>query len=76
MMVKQVRLQGLIVGSRRHQQDFVRAIEATGLKPVIDRSFEQYVLKLVDAHRQKRIAEYSDQLTWFTESMRQGWKER
>jgi NADPH:quinone reductase-like Zn-dependent oxidoreductase len=39
MMVKQVRLQGLIVGSRRHQHDFVRAIEATGLKPVIDRSF-------------------------------------
>jgi NADPH:quinone reductase-like Zn-dependent oxidoreductase len=39
MMVKQVRLQGLIVGSRRHQQDFVRAIEVTSLKPVIDRSF-------------------------------------
>jgi NADPH:quinone reductase-like Zn-dependent oxidoreductase len=39
MMVKQVRLQGLIVGSRRQQQDFVRAIEATGLQPVIDRSF-------------------------------------
>lgn len=39
MMVKQVRLQGLIVGSRRQQHDFVRAIEATGLKPVIDRSF-------------------------------------
>jgi NADPH:quinone reductase-like Zn-dependent oxidoreductase len=39
MMVKQVRLQGLIVGSRRHQQDFVRAVEVMGLKPVIDRSF-------------------------------------
>jgi NADPH:quinone reductase-like Zn-dependent oxidoreductase len=39
MIVKQVRLQGLIVGSRRQQQDFVRAIEATGLQPVIDRSF-------------------------------------
>jgi NADPH:quinone reductase-like Zn-dependent oxidoreductase len=39
MMVKQVRLQGLIVGSRRHQQDFVRAVEVTGLKPVVDRSF-------------------------------------
>jgi hypothetical protein len=32
-------LQGLIVGSRGQQQDFVRAIEATGLQPVIDRSY-------------------------------------
>jgi NADPH:quinone reductase-like Zn-dependent oxidoreductase len=39
MMAKHVRLQGLIVGSRRHQQEMVRAINATGLKPVIDRSF-------------------------------------
>jgi NADPH:quinone reductase-like Zn-dependent oxidoreductase len=39
MMIKQARLQGLVVGSRRHQQDLVRAIEATGLKPVIDKSF-------------------------------------
>ena len=38
-MRKQVRLQGLIVGSRRHQMDFVRAIAATGLRPVVDRSF-------------------------------------
>lgn len=38
-MLKQARLQGLIVGSRREQQDFVRAIEANGLKPVIDRRF-------------------------------------
>ena len=39
LMRKQARLQGLIVGSRRHQMDFVRAIEATGLRPVVDRSF-------------------------------------
>ena len=39
LMARQARLQGLIVGSRREQIDFVRAIEATGLKPVIDRSF-------------------------------------
>ncbi len=38
-MVKQARLQGLIVGSRREQIDMVRAIDANGLKPVIDRSF-------------------------------------
>lgn len=39
MMGKQARLQGLIVGSRAHQLDMVRGLEATGMKPVIDRSF-------------------------------------
>jgi NADPH:quinone reductase-like Zn-dependent oxidoreductase len=39
LMAKQARLQGLIVGSRRHQRDLVRAIEANGMRPVIDRSF-------------------------------------
>jgi NADPH:quinone reductase-like Zn-dependent oxidoreductase len=39
LMGKQARLQGLIVGSRRQQQDFVRAIEANGLRPTIDRRF-------------------------------------
>ena len=39
LMVKQARLQGIIVGSRREQMDMVRAIDATGYRPVIDRSF-------------------------------------
>ena len=39
LMIKHVRLQGLIVGNRRQQQEMVRAIDATGLEPVIDRSF-------------------------------------
>ena len=39
LMAKQARLQGLIVGSRREQADMVRAIDATGFKPVVDRSF-------------------------------------
>lgn len=39
LMAKQARLQGIIVGSRRQQIDMVRAMEVTGLKPVIDRSF-------------------------------------
>lgn len=39
LMFRHARIQGLIAGSRRHQQDFVRAIDATGMKPVIDRSF-------------------------------------
>jgi NADPH:quinone reductase-like Zn-dependent oxidoreductase len=39
LMAKQARLQGLIVGSRANQLDFVRGLETTGLRPVIDRSF-------------------------------------
>ncbi|CAN5495944.1 NAD(P)-dependent alcohol dehydrogenase [soil metagenome] len=39
MMIKQVRLQGLIVGSRRQQQEMVAGLETSGIKPVIDRSF-------------------------------------
>jgi len=39
LMAKQARLEGLIVGSRQHQNDMVRGIEAMGLKPVIDKSF-------------------------------------
>lgn len=39
MMSRQQRLQGLIVGSRAMQMDFIRALESTGIRPVIDRSF-------------------------------------
>ncbi|WP_121120023.1 zinc-dependent alcohol dehydrogenase family protein [Croceibacterium ferulae] len=39
LMAKQARLQGLIVGSRREQQDFVRALDAGGIRPVVDRRF-------------------------------------
>jgi NADPH:quinone reductase-like Zn-dependent oxidoreductase len=39
LMAKQVRLQGLIVGSHRHQREMIRAIEANDMRPVIDRSF-------------------------------------
>jgi NADPH:quinone reductase-like Zn-dependent oxidoreductase len=39
LMQKQVRLQGLTVGSRAQQLDMIRAIDAIGLKPVIDQSF-------------------------------------
>jgi NADPH:quinone reductase-like Zn-dependent oxidoreductase len=49
MMIKQVRLQGLIVGHRRQQQDMVRAIETIGVKPVIDRTFA--LEALADAFR-------------------------
>ncbi|WP_349295550.1 NAD(P)-dependent alcohol dehydrogenase (plasmid) [Thioclava sp. 'Guangxiensis'] len=39
LMRKQQRLQGLIVGSRQHQLDFVKALEALDITPVIDRTF-------------------------------------
>eukprot|EP00163_Fabomonas_tropica_P007874 TRINITY_DN17514_c0_g2_i1.p1 TRINITY_DN17514_c0_g2~~TRINITY_DN17514_c0_g2_i1.p1 ORF type:complete len:338 (+),score=34.19 TRINITY_DN17514_c0_g2_i1:807-1820(+) len=39
LMFKQVRLQGLLVGSRKHQMDYVTALEANGVRPVIDRTF-------------------------------------
>jgi len=48
-MVKQARLQGLIVGNRRHQQEFVRALDAMSLRPIIDRTFS--LAELADAFR-------------------------
>jgi len=39
LMARQLRLHGLIVGSRQHQLELVRAINATGVRPVIDQSF-------------------------------------
>jgi len=39
MMRRQVRLQGLIVGSRTQQQEMVRGLNTTGIRPVIDRRF-------------------------------------
>lgn len=39
MMGKSLRVQGLVVGSRKHQLDMIRGVEATGLKPVISDYF-------------------------------------
>jgi len=39
LMRRQQRLQGLIVGSRKHQQDFCRALDGLPFRPVIDRTF-------------------------------------
>lgn len=49
LMAKQARLEGLIVGSRRHQQDMIAAFDATGVRPVIDKSFG--LDQLADAFR-------------------------
>lgn len=39
MMAKQIRLHGIIVGSRSHQLDMIRAIDAAGMRPVVDKTF-------------------------------------
>lgn len=39
LMNRQIRLRGLTVGPRRQQVDMIRAIDAAGLLPVIDRHF-------------------------------------
>jgi NADPH:quinone reductase-like Zn-dependent oxidoreductase len=38
-LIKQLRLQGVLVGNRAQQLDMIRAINANGMRPVIDRSF-------------------------------------
>lgn len=49
LMQKQIRLQGITVGSREQQLDMIAAIEATGIKPVMDRHFA--LKDLADAFR-------------------------
>ena len=40
MMLRQQRIQGLMVGSRRDQKDLIAAMESTGIRPVLDQSFD------------------------------------
>ena len=52
VQAKRLRLQAVTVGSRRDQLDMVRAIDASGIKPVIDCSFP--LEQLADGFRQLR----------------------
>lgn len=56
MMAKQIKLQGIIVGSRRHQEEMIRGLEATGIKPVIDRTFP--LADLAGAFRYEESAQH------------------
>ena len=38
-LIKQLRLQGVLVGNRTQQQEMIKAIDANGLRPVIDKTF-------------------------------------
>jgi NADPH:quinone reductase-like Zn-dependent oxidoreductase len=55
MMLRHIRLQGLIVGSRAQQQ-MIKGLEATGIRPVIDRSFP--LEGLADAFRYQESAQH------------------
>ena len=56
LMRRQARLHGLIVGNRTQQQDYVRALEATGIRPVIDSSFP--LEKIAEAFRHEETGKH------------------
>ena len=56
LMAKQIKLQGIIVGSRQHQVEMIRGLEATGIRPVIDKTFP--LDKLADAFRYEEQAQH------------------
>lgn len=60
LQAKRLRVQGVTVGSRRDQTDMVRGIEATGIKPVIDRRFP--LADLADAFRYLESAQHTGKI--------------
>jgi NADPH:quinone reductase-like Zn-dependent oxidoreductase len=56
VQAKRLRVQGVTVGSRRDQADMIRAIEAGGIKPVIDCVFA--LESLADAFRHMKTGQH------------------
>lgn len=56
LMSMQIRLIGITVGARQHQQDMIRAIEANGIRPVLDQSFPLEML--ADAFRRQESGQH------------------
>jgi NADPH:quinone reductase-like Zn-dependent oxidoreductase len=56
IMAGNVRVAGLTVGSREHQQDLIRAVSANGIRPVIDSSFP--LEKIADAFAHQASAKH------------------
>jgi NADPH:quinone reductase-like Zn-dependent oxidoreductase len=52
LMSKNLRVQGVTVGNHRHQREMLRAIEATGIRPVIDSRFA--LERIADAFRHEQ----------------------
>jgi len=48
-LIKQLRLQGVLVGSRKQQEDMIRAIDVAGIRPVINKVFP--LEQMVEAFR-------------------------
>lgn len=55
-LAKQLRMQAVLVGSRRQQQDMVRAINTNGMRPVIDRHF--VLDEIVEAFRYQESSQH------------------
>ncbi|WAT01960.1 zinc-dependent alcohol dehydrogenase family protein [Rouxiella chamberiensis] len=62
LMAKQARIQGLIVGSRRQQQDFVRALNQTGIRPVISDTYSA-LGELPEAFRRQQSGAHFGKIT-------------
>jgi NADPH:quinone reductase-like Zn-dependent oxidoreductase len=52
LMARQIRLQGLTVGSRQQQLEMIAGIEATGVRPVLDKSFALEELAAAFRHQE------------------------
>ncbi|MDE2464663.1 MAG: zinc-binding dehydrogenase, partial [Alphaproteobacteria bacterium] len=61
IMAQQIRLIGITVGSREQQQQMIRAIEANGIKPVIDRDFP--LAELAEAFRYQESGAHFGKIT-------------
>ncbi len=66
IMGRNIRLHGITVGGRAHQRAMIRAIEANGIRPVIDRSFpleelaEAFAYQASGAHFGKIVVDLAE----------------
>ncbi|NHN36545.1 NAD(P)-dependent alcohol dehydrogenase [Pseudomaricurvus alcaniphilus] len=61
LLRKNIRLQGLTVGNRRQQLDMVRALESSGIRPVIDSTFA--LANIADAFRYQESGKHFGKIT-------------
>ena len=56
LMAKQIKLKGIIVGSRAHQLDMIRGLDAMRIRPVIDKTFP--LANMADAFRYEETGQH------------------